>query len=96
MEWQVRTTNSTTTTPLNTGTYAGGGSGDGLQGDRTKYMTYPVSTAYPYSAAGTIWAFRIKSTENTAATSSSRFARARVIMMGTNGTVYYGTWSTNI
>lgn len=96
MEWQVRTTNSTTTTPLNTGTYAGGGSGDGLQGNTTKYMTYPVSTAYPYSAAGTIWAFRIKSTENTAATSSSRFARARVIMMGTNGTVYFGTWSTNI
>ena len=96
MEWQVRTTNSTTTTPLNTGTYAGGGSGDGLQGNTTKYMTYPVSTTYPYSAAGTVWAFRIKSTENTAATSSSRFARARVIMMGTNGTVYFGTWSTNI
>ena len=96
MEWQIRTTNSTTTTPLNTGTYAGGGSGDGLQGNTTKYMTYPVSTTYPYSAAGTVWAFRIKSTENTAATSSSRFARARVIMMGTNGTVYFGTWSTNI
>ena len=96
MEWQVRTTNSTTTTPLNTGTYAGGGSGDGLQGNRTTYMTYPVSTTYPYSAAGTVWAFRIRSTENTAATSSARYARARVIMMGTNGTVYYGTWSTNI
>ena len=96
MEWQIRTTNSTTTTPLNTGTYAGGGSGVGSQGNRTTYITYPGAGTYPYSAAGTIWAFRIKSTENTAATSSSRFARARVIMMGTNGTVYYGTWSTNI
>ena len=96
MEWQIRTTNSTTTTPLNTGTYAGGGSGDGLQGNTTKYMTYPVNTPYPYSAAGTVWAFRIRSTENTAATSSARYARARVIMMGTNGTVYFGTWSTNI
>ena len=96
MEWQIRTTNSTTTTPLNTGTYAGGGSGDGLQGNTTTYITYPVSTTYPYSAAGTIWAFRIRSTENTAATSSARYARARVIMMGTNGTVYFGTWSTNI
>ena len=96
MEWQIRTTNSTTTTPLNTGTYAGGGSGDGLQGNTTKYITYPVSTTYPYSAAGNVWAFRIRSTENTAATSSTRYGRARVIMMGTNGTVYFGTWSTNI
>ena len=96
MEWQIRTTNSTTTTPLNTGTYAGGGSGNGLQGNTTKYITYPGSTTFPYSAAGNVWAFRIRSTENTAATASNRFARARVIMMGTNGTVYFGTWSTNI
>ena len=96
MEWQIRITNSTTTTPLNTGTYASGGSGAGSQGNRTTYITYPGAGTYPYSAEGNIWAFRIKSTENTAATSSSRFARARVIMMGTNGTVYFGTWSTNI
>jgi len=98
MEWQIRTTNSTTTTPLNTGTYASGGSGVGSQGNRTSYITYPGNGTYPYSAAGTIWAFRIKSTENTATTASSsdpRYARARVIMMGTNGTVYFGDWSTN-
>jgi hypothetical protein len=96
MEWEIRTTNSTTTTPLNTGTYASGGSGVGSQGNRTSYITYPGNGTYPYSAEGTIWAFRIRSTENTAATSSARYARARVIMLGTNGTVYYGTWSTNI
>jgi hypothetical protein len=96
MEWQIRTTNSTTTTPLNTGTYASGGSGVGLQGNRTSYISYPGAGTYPYAAAGNVWGFRIRSTENTAATSSSRFARARVIMMGTNGTVYFGTWSTNI
>ena len=95
MEWQIRTTNSTTTTPLNTGTYASGGSGAGSQGNRTTYITYPGNGTYPYSADGNIWAFRIRSTENTAASSASRFARARVIMMGTNGTVYFGTWSTN-
>jgi len=99
MEWEIRTTNSTSTTPLNTGTYASGGSGVGSQGNRTSYITYPGNGSYPYSAAGTIWAFRIRSTENTAATptsTSARFGRARVIMMGTNGTVYFGTWSTNI
>jgi hypothetical protein len=99
MEWQIRISNSTTTTPLNTGTYASGGSGVGSQGTRTTYITYPGAGSYPYSAAGTIWAFRIKSTENTAATATpttARFARARVIMMGTNGTVYFGDWSTNI
>jgi hypothetical protein len=96
MEWQIRTTNSTTTTPLNTGTYASGGSGVGSQGNRTSYISYPGAGTYPYAAAGNIWGFRIRSTENTAATSSARFARARVIMMGTNGTVYFGTWSTNI
>lgn len=98
MEWQIRNVNSTTSTPLNTGTYASGGSGVGSQGNRTRYMTYPGSGSYPYSAAGNIWAFRIKSTENTAATATStdsRWARARVIMMGTNGSVYYGDWSTN-
>jgi hypothetical protein len=96
MEWQIRTTNSTTSTPLNTGTYAGGESGVGLQGNRTSYISYPGAGTYPYAADGTIWGFRIRSTENTAATASARFARARVIMMGTNGTVYFGTWSTNI
>ena len=85
MEWQIRTTNSTTTTPLNQGTY-----GNGL------YKTYPGDGTYPFTVAGNIWQYRVQSSADTAHTTSSRWLRARNIMMGTNGTVYYGTWSTNV
>ena len=85
MEWQIRTTNSTTTTPLNQGTY-----GNGL------YKTYPGDGVYPFTVAGNIWQYRVQSSADTAHTTSSRWLRARNIMMGTNGTVYYGTWSANV
>jgi hypothetical protein len=55
---------------------------------------YPGSGTYPYSAAGTIWAFRMGTANGDISYSSSaRYGRARVIMLGSNGSTYYGTWS---
>lgn len=57
--------------------------------------SYPGAGTYPYSAGGTIWAFRMGSTDGDISYSASaRYGRARVAMMGTNGTTYYGTWSS--
>jgi hypothetical protein len=56
---------------------------------------YPGAGSYPYSAAGTIWAFRMGTANGDISYSSSaRYGRARVVMLGTNGTTYYGTWSS--
>lgn len=85
MEWQIRTLNNTTSTPINQGTYANG-----------LYKTYPGDGTYPFTVAGNIWQYRVQSSADTAHTTSARFLRARNIMMGTNGTVYYGTWSNNV
>ena len=55
---------------------------------------YPGAGSYPYSAGGTIWAFRMGTTDGDISYSSSaRYGRARVVMLGSNGTTYYGTWS---
>jgi hypothetical protein len=55
---------------------------------------YPGFGSYPYSGGGTIWAFRCGTSDGDISYSSSaRFARARVVMLGTNGTTYYGTYS---
>jgi len=57
--------------------------------------SYPGAGTYPYSAGGTVWAFRMGSTDGDISYSASaRYGRARVAMMGTNGTTYYGTWSS--
>jgi uncharacterized repeat protein (TIGR02543 family) len=56
---------------------------------------YPGAGTYPYSAGGTTWAFRMGTTDGDISYSSSaRYGRARVVMLGTNGTTYYGTWSS--
>ena len=70
-------------------TTAGGGT---LLASGTR--SYPGDFTYPYSAAGTVWAFRCGTSDGDISYSSSaRFARARVVMLGTNGTTYFGTWS---
>jgi hypothetical protein len=70
-------------------TAAGGGT---LLADSTR--SYPGAGSYPYSGGGTVWAFRCGTSDGDISYSSSaRFARARVVMLGTNGTTYYGTYS---
>lgn len=70
-------------------TTAGGGT---LLADSTR--VYPGAGTYPYSGGGTIWAFRCGTSDGDISYSSSaRFARARVVMLGTNGTTYFGTYS---
>ena len=70
-------------------TTAGGGT---LLASGTR--SYPGAGSYPYSAGGTIWAFRMGTTDGDIAYSSSaRYGRGRVVMQGSNGTTYYGTWS---
>ena len=55
---------------------------------------YPGAGSYPYSGGGTIWAFRCGTSDGDISYSASaRFARARVRMLGTNGTTYFGTWT---
>jgi hypothetical protein len=55
---------------------------------------YPGAGSYPYSAGGTIWAFRCGTTDGDITyNAASRFARARTVMQGTNGSTYFGTWS---
>jgi hypothetical protein len=55
---------------------------------------YPGAGTYPYAANGSIWAFRCGTADGDIAYSSSaRYARARVVMLGSNGTTYYGDWS---
>jgi hypothetical protein len=70
-------------------TTAGGGT---LLASGTR--NFPGFGVYPYSAAGTVWAFRM-GTQNgdISYSTSARFGRARVVMVGTNGTTYFGTWS---
>jgi hypothetical protein len=70
-------------------TTAGGGT---LLASGTR--AYPGAGSYPYSGGGTIWAFRCGTSDGDISYSASaRFARARVRMLGTNGTTYFGTWS---
>jgi hypothetical protein len=55
---------------------------------------YPGAGSYPYSAAGNVWAFRMGTANGDISYSASaRYGRARVNMLGSNGTTYYGTWS---
>jgi len=70
-------------------TTAGGGT---LLASGTR--SYPGAGSYPYSGGGTVWAFRCGTSDGDISYSASaRFARARVRMLGTNGTTYFGTWS---
>jgi hypothetical protein len=70
-------------------TTAGGGT---LLASGTR--AYPGAGSYPYSGGGTVWAFRCGTSDGDISYSSSaRFARARVRMLGTNGTTYFGTWT---
>jgi len=70
-------------------TTAGGGT---LLASGTR--AYPGAGSYPYSAAGTVWAFRMGTANGDISYSSSaRYGRARVVMSGTDGNTYYGTWS---
>jgi len=60
-------------------------------------QSYPGDFTYPYTSSrdGTIWAFRIASgSGGRVATTAGRFGRVRVVMLGTNGTTYFGTWTS--
>lgn len=71
-------------------TTAGGGT---LLASGTR--SFPGFGSYPYSAGGTVWAFRMGTSDGDIVYSTSaRYGRARVVMIGTNGTTYYGTWSS--
>jgi hypothetical protein len=70
-------------------TTAGGGT---LLASSTR--SYPGDFTYPYFAAGTNWAFRCGTSDGDISFSSSnRYARARVVMLGTDGNTYNGTWT---
>ncbi len=70
-------------------TTAGGGT---LLASGTR--SYPGDFTYPYSGGGTIWAFRCGTSDSDISYSSSaRYARVRTVMLGTNGTTYYGSWT---
>jgi len=56
--------------------------------------SYPGDFTYPYAGGGTIWAFRCGTSDGDISYSSSaRYARVRTVMLGTNGTTYYGSWT---
>jgi len=70
-------------------TTAGGGT---LLASGTR--SYPGAGTYPYSGGGTVWAFRCGTSDGDISYSSSaRYARVRTVMLGTNGTTYYGSWT---
>jgi len=70
-------------------TTAGGGT---LLASGTR--AYPGDFTYPYSAGGTIWAFRMGTSDGDITyNAAARFGRARVVMLGSNGTTYFGTYS---
>jgi len=70
-------------------TTAGGGT---LLASGTR--SYPGAGSYPYSGGGTVWAFRCGTSDGDISYSSSaRFARVRTVMLGTNGTTYFGSWT---
>ena len=70
-------------------TTAGGGT---LLASGTR--AFPGFGSYPYSAGGTIWAFRMGTTDGDISYSSSaRYGRVRTVMQGTNGVTYYGPWT---
>jgi hypothetical protein len=82
MQYEIYSANSTS------GATITGGSGT---------QSYPGAFTYPYTSSrdGTIWAFRIASgSGGRVATTAGRFGRVRVVMLGTNGTTYYGTWTS--
>lgn len=56
--------------------------------------SYPGAGSYPYSGGGTVWAFRCGTSDGDISYSASaRFARVRTVMLGTNGTTYFGSWT---
>lgn len=70
-------------------TTAGGGT---LLASGTR--SYPGAGTYPYSGGGTVWAFRCGTSDGDISYSASaRYARVRTVMLGTNGTTYYGSWT---
>jgi hypothetical protein len=71
-------------------TTAGGGT---LLASSTR--AFPGFGSYPYAGGGTVWAFRCGTSDGDISfTTSARFARARVVMVGTNGSTYFGTWTS--
>ncbi len=71
-------------------TTAGGGT---LLASGTR--AFPGFGSYPYAGGGTVWAFRCGTSDGDISfTTSARFARARVVMVGTNGSTYFGTWTS--
>ena len=79
MNWQLSTSQGTGGL-LNSGTRA-----------------YPGFGSYPYNVGGIGWAFKAGvdgQVSDISYSSSARYGRARVVMQGTNGSTYYGAWSS--
>ena len=62
--------------------------------------SYPGSGTYPYSGGGTIWGFKcgkdrssVNQVNDIAFSTSARYARARLVLLGVDGATYYGTWT---
>jgi uncharacterized repeat protein (TIGR02543 family) len=56
--------------------------------------SYPGAGSYPYSGGGTVWAFRCGTSDGDISyNAAARFARVRTVMLGTNGTTYFGSWT---
>lgn len=72
-------------------TTAGGGT---LLASNTR--SYPGDFTYPYNVGGVGWAFKCGvdgQVSDISYSSSTRYARVRVVMAGTDGNTYYGTWT---
>jgi hypothetical protein len=79
-EWEIRSSSSTTSTKISSGTKTYASSGSYAIGDSGKNRTYRVS-----SGQG-----------DTPATSSARWLRVRAVVVGTNGKKYYSSYSKPI
>ena len=72
-------------------TTAGGGT---LLASNTR--PYPGDGQYPYNVGGVGWAFKAGvdgQVSDIVYSASTRFCRARVVLAGTDGNTYFGTWS---
>ena len=79
-EWEIRTSSSTTSTKISSGTKEFASSGSYPIGDSGKNRRYRVS-----SGDG-----------DTPATASARYLRVRAVVTGTNGKIYYSRYSKPI
>ena len=57
--------------------------------------SFPGFGVYPYNVGGINWAFRMGTQDGDITyNSAARYGRARVVLTGTNGSTYFGNWSS--